>query len=466
MATAGNGVVAPGRAAPAVFARGGRLPLFRAVQARQASDVLGGKYRLVRPLGHGGMGAVWHAEHLTLSSPVALKLIEPSTARDQEGLQRFMREARTAAALRSPHVVQILDYGVDGETPYIAMELLEGESLAERLSRLGQLDPPATARIIQHIARAITRAHDANVIHRDLKPENVFIVRNDDEELIKVLDFGIAKSTTAAVGSATRTGALLGTPFYMSPEQAEAVKRLTPRTDIWSLGVVTFQCLLGRHPFTGESLGQLILAICSHPLPVPSELGSVPAGFDAWFARACARDPDERFESAREAAAAFTRLCGETSVASSAVLPRPAPSSDPHLAATTGQATNSELLQKPRAQRGLGRGAVVAAFVLVFVLWSVMRRSSEPPQEATPAAQPPSPGVVAGEPPPPLATGEAAASAPSAPATSGEPTPAAKPASPPLPGNAAVRTQTKQRPPSPSTPAKPKSASPGVDLGI
>ena len=150
------------------------------MQHWEAGRILGGKYRLVRQLGQGGMGSVWHAEHLTLSSPVALKLIEPGTAEDPAALQRFLREARTAAALRSPHVVQILDYGVDDDTPYIAMELLEGESLSERLRRLGQLSLAETARVIQHMARAIGRAHEAGIVHRDLKPENVFIVKNDD----------------------------------------------------------------------------------------------------------------------------------------------------------------------------------------------------------------------------------------------------------------------------------------------
>src|SRR6188508_1437799 len=129
------------------------------MRIREAGQVLGGKYRLVARLGGGGMGSVWRAEHLSLSSPVAIKLIEPATAREPDGLHRFLREARTAAALRSPHVVQIFDYGVDGDTPYIVMELLDGESLAERLNREGCLGVPEVARIVQHIARALGRAH-------------------------------------------------------------------------------------------------------------------------------------------------------------------------------------------------------------------------------------------------------------------------------------------------------------------
>jgi serine/threonine-protein kinase len=197
--------------------------------------VLGGKYRLVHRLGRGGMGAVWRAEHLTLNSPVAIKLIEPSTAQDAQALARFMREARTAAALRSPHVVQILDYGVEEEElPYIVMELLEGESLAERLARRGPLGLRETGRIIQHVARALARAHESGIVHRDLKPENVFIVKNDDEEVAKVLDFGIVKASPGALGppdgaSSTQTGTLLGTPYFMGPEQVGPARRSTSR---------------------------------------------------------------------------------------------------------------------------------------------------------------------------------------------------------------------------------------------
>jgi eukaryotic-like serine/threonine-protein kinase len=276
------------------------------MQPRESGQILGGKYRLTRPLDDGGMGSVWVAHHLTLNSPVALKLINPVVAADPLTIERFLREARTAALLRSPHVVQILDYGVDGDTPYIAMEMLEGESLAARLDRTGRASVRETARVIRHVARAIGRAHDAGIIHRDLKPENIFIVRNDDDELIKVLDFGIVKTNLSDLNlSRTRTGVLVGTPYYMSPEQAEGTKSVNFQTDIWALGVIAFQCLLGELPFRGDSIGRLILEICSHPMPVPSDVGPVPPGFDAWFARACARVVSQRFESAKRAADEF-----------------------------------------------------------------------------------------------------------------------------------------------------------------
>jgi hypothetical protein len=276
--------------------------------------ILDDKYRLIRPLEKGGMGSVWLAEHLSLASPVAIKLITADVAKTTERLQRFLREARAAAAARSPHVVQILDYGVHEGTPYIVMELLEGESLAERLQRRGHLGPSATEMIIRHVSRAMTRAHEAGIVHRDLKPANIFITHNEEEEIIKVFDFGIAKATEAlasgGLGKATRTGSFLGTPYYMSPEQLEGGRRSDHRTDIWALGVIAFECLLGRLPFNGQGIGGLVLSVCAHPPPVPSQLGVVPAGFDAWFARACARDLNERFSSAREAASSLRAVLG------------------------------------------------------------------------------------------------------------------------------------------------------------
>jgi serine/threonine-protein kinase len=266
--------------------------------------VLADKYRLESPLGEGGMGAVWRAEHLTLRSPVAVKLIDEKIVDNKEALNRFMREAQAAAALRSSHVVQILDYGVQDRTPYMVMELLEGENLAERLERVGRLSAAETLRVITHVGRAIGRAHEAGIVHRDLKPENIFIIRESDSEITKVLDFGIAKVEKSKFGlvsgMGTRSGSLIGTPFYMSPEQAEGDREVDWRTDLWAIGVIAFECLTGTRPFESQGLGNLLLQICSKPLPIPTEHGPVPAGFDAWFARALTRDPKGRFQSARE----------------------------------------------------------------------------------------------------------------------------------------------------------------------
>ena len=279
----------------------------------EPNQILDGRYRLIRVIGCGTFGTVWCAEHLALSSLVAVKVLE-AVSLVGEVQHRFMREARAAATLRSPHVVQILDCGMDGETPYIVMELLEGESLDHRLARLGRLSVAETERVIRHISRAVERAHEAGIIHRDLKPGNVFIQANDGDEVAKVLDFGIAKrenvSTDRAAGGLTPAGVLIGTPNYMSPEQVRGDPDLDSRTDIWSLGVIAYECLIGRAPFDGESITDVLSAIFDQNQPVPSKHGAVPDGFDEWFARACSPDPAQRFATAKQAAESLALVCG------------------------------------------------------------------------------------------------------------------------------------------------------------
>lgn len=278
--------------------------------------VLAGKYRLVSMLGHGGMGSVWRAERLGWQSLVAVKVMHAPGLQDPNALARFQRESHLAASLRSLHIVQVLDDGVDTATgtPFIVMELLDGETLAERLARLKKLKPPVVAQIISQIGRALGRAHDAGLIHRDLKPDNVLIVRNDDEEVVKVLDFGIAKwlASPTKHGPRTISGQMLGTPVYMSPEQFGSSAQIDHRADLWSLGVIACECMTGVRPFQGETLVSLALQVCSGDAPRPSSLAPVPDGFDAWFLRSVARDREQRFPTARIMAEELRGLCGHT----------------------------------------------------------------------------------------------------------------------------------------------------------
>jgi len=288
--------------------------------------LLASKYRLVREMARGNMGAIWRAEHVLLRLPVAVKFMHlaeegwgvPTPAERSESMKRFLSEARIAAAARGPHVVQVFDYGVDQGIPYLVMELLEGESLAERLRRVGRLSSDETSGVLLQVASALEGMHELGIVHRDLKPENIFLVEAD-VLLAKILDFGVARVSDQALLTTltpgTRTGDLIGTPNYMSPEQLQDRRSLDHRSDVWAVGVVAFECLLGRLPFVATHLAGMILAICSGPLPVPSLLGPVPRGFDAWFKRACARDPDRRFSSATQAASALHALCQPTSPA-------------------------------------------------------------------------------------------------------------------------------------------------------
>jgi len=260
------------------------------------------RFRLERELGRGGMGSVWLARHTGLDILCAIKFIDQQGRDSAELRARFEREARSAAQLKSPHVVQILDYGVWQEHPYIAMEYLEGEDLGARLDTAWVLTPEQTCQIIRQVAKALTKAHAAGIVHRDLKPENVFLVRDGDEEVAKVLDFGIAKSSSMAmVDTGTKTGSLLGTPYYMSPEQARGVKSIDHRSDLWSLAVIVYQCVTGQLPFESEGLGDVLAKIMYEPLPVPSDVKpDVPKAFDAWWKRGSSRKAEERFQSAKE----------------------------------------------------------------------------------------------------------------------------------------------------------------------
>ncbi len=283
--------------------------------------VLAKRYRLVEELGRGGMGSVWRAVDLELDAPAAVKLIEPELLQSSEAVARFKREAKAAAAIRSTHVVQTFGYGVDNGIPYIAMELLKGESLAQRLERVRKLSPADTAYILGQVARALGLAHKNGIVHRDMKPDNVFLVREDDAEVCKVLDFGIARHRGGlddSGGVKTKTGAVLGTPYYMSPEQATA-KTVDHLTDIWSYGVIATECITGKRPFESDSIGGLFSAICMEPIVAPSQLGPVPAGFDAWFAKAAARDKSARFQTIKEAVDKLELVCGRSSGRPSAV---------------------------------------------------------------------------------------------------------------------------------------------------
>jgi eukaryotic-like serine/threonine-protein kinase len=312
--------------------------------------VVADRYRLVAPLDEGGMGTVWRAEHQSLRSPLAVKLLNPSIANNPEMLERFLREAQSAAALRSTHVVQVFDYGVHDGMPFIAMELLHGQSLGSRLSQLGWLHPRELAWIFTHISRAIAKAHETGITHRDLKPDNIFLVRDGEVELAKVLDFGIAKvADTASVLSQssgnTQTGTVLGTPYYMSPEQARGNRMVDHRADIWAMGIIAFECITGRLPFLSTALGDLVIKICTQPTPLASTLAAVPTGFDQWFARACHKDPDHRFQSVKELNDALQGVLTEPA----------APSVD--LAAQHWKKPNGKMPADLGAYHGFGQGS-------------------------------------------------------------------------------------------------------------
>jgi serine/threonine-protein kinase len=283
--------------------------------------VLVGKYRVVREIGRGGMAAVYEAEQLSLGKKVAVKVLAAELAASTIVIERFFREARAAASVRSPYIVDVYDSGrLDDGRPFITMELLEGESLYDRMARVRIIDIETTIRCIVHTARGLVKAHSSGIVHRDLKPENIFLTKGEDgDDICKILDFGLAKfyapvnPEEKAQKRLTREGAVFGTPAYMSPEQVKGQGNVDHRADLWALGCMAYECLIGRPVWNmDQGVAMTFAAIATGPIPVPSQQrADLPAAFDEWFRRCLERDPNRRFQGAKELADAFVEAFGQ-----------------------------------------------------------------------------------------------------------------------------------------------------------
>jgi serine/threonine-protein kinase len=281
----------------------------------QVGQILLGKYRVVREIGRGGMAAVYEAEQLSLGKRVAMKILASEMSSSTIVIERFFREARAAASVKSPYIVDVYDSGrLDDGRPFIAMELLEGESLYDRMARVRVIDLDTTMRVVVHTARGLVKAHAAGIVHRDLKPENIFLTKGEDSQAIcKILDFGLAKfyapmnPAEKAQKRLTREGAVFGTPAYMSPEQVKGHGNVDHRADLWALGCMAYECLIGRPVWNmDQGVAMTFAAIATGPIPVPSQLRpDLPHTFDLWFSKCLERDPNARFQSAGDLADAF-----------------------------------------------------------------------------------------------------------------------------------------------------------------
>ena len=269
-----------------------------------------GNYNITAKLGEGGMGTVFLAEHPVIGSKIALKAIHPQFASDVEVVSRFVNEAKAVNRIGHDHIVDITDFGTtEAGDFYFMMEYLQGDSLSA-LIRRGGLFPPARAlNIAAQIAEALQASHDHGVIHRDLKPDNVFLIARDGTlDFVKILDFGVAKLTSPqdAVTHNTCAGSLIGTPYYMSPEQCEGKVEVDNRSDIYSLGVILFEMLTGMIPFGGKGFGEIIVKHLTVPPPsARSIVPGLPAALDALLFRALSKDPAQRFQSMAEFQAAL-----------------------------------------------------------------------------------------------------------------------------------------------------------------
>jgi serine/threonine-protein kinase len=449
-----------------------------------------GRYTIVRLLGQGAMGAVYEARHAGTNRRVALKVILDAGA-DPGHLARFHREARAVGGVESDHIAQVFDTGTDVESraPYIAMEYLEGEDLQNLLTRLGPLPVDLALRITYQACLGLAAAHGAGVVHRDIKPANIFLVRRPDgQRVVKLLDFGVAKvAPTEENHQLTRTGALMGSPLYMSPEQARGGGGVDARSDLWSLGITLFECLTGRRlNEDATGLGDLLISICTKPAPPTQSFAPwVPAEVGHAVDRALRIDPAERYPTANDFASTLAALLPHGSFITepmlvpldAAVLPGAAP--QPQLATsamvpptTLGTTGANAVPAAPHGSRtglALGAAAAVLALAAVGVFMAVGRSSPRPapaiadthaevaaPTATTTAAAVSStplvvaPAAASATPPAaPSDSASAATAASTAPAKPTVGTPAGKrPAATATPGTAAARpTPTPTRKP-------------------
>ncbi|MFL5349374.1 MAG: protein kinase domain-containing protein, partial [Hyalangium sp.] len=280
----------------------------------QEGKLIAGQFLLKRLIGMGGTGAVWEAHDVQLDRPVAIKLLSSLATESTSALQRFSNEARSLARFRSPHVVQIFSTGIEEGTPYLIMEMLEGESLSTRLGRTQRVPLKTCLLIAQGVAAALESAHGVGLIHRDITPGNIFFDTRGGSESVKVLDFGVAKfpqPRNEEPRHLTPTNLVLGTPSYLSPEQLLGSSAVGPSADLWSLAVVLFEALTGHLPFEADSAMAMFAKILQEKPLLPSQiLQELGTGLDAFFLRALAKAPAERFPSAHELAAAFTEAIG------------------------------------------------------------------------------------------------------------------------------------------------------------
>ena len=280
----------------------------------QAGARISPRIKLLEALREGAMGSVWVAEDDERGERVAVKFVSRELLRDETARKRFRREAKLATEMTSRHVPKHYGHGeTDEGTPYLIMELLEGETLADLLSRVGVLSIFEMLVVLEQVAEALDEAHEGGVVHRDIKPENIFLATVGDEAVVKVLDFGMAKRTGVSDPSVlTEAGHAVGTPNYMSPEQLRNDEDLDHRLDIWALGVVTYEALSGKLPFPSHTFAGLCVAICEgRSTPIREVDETLPASIDGWFARTLVVDAARRFATAREAVRAFKKIVSD-----------------------------------------------------------------------------------------------------------------------------------------------------------
>jgi serine/threonine protein kinase len=353
----------------------------------QTGDIIAGKYQVESVLGQGGMGVVVAARHLGLRQRVAIKCLLPEGLRMPGARERFLREARAAAAIQSEHVARVIDMGVlPNGAPFLVMEHLTGTDLGGLFRARGRLPIPEAVDILLQACAAIAEAHALGIVHRDLKPQNLFLAqRAGGAPVVKVLDFGLAMSAddSAQGGRLTTTSLVVGSPQYMSPEQIRSLKYVDARTDIWALGVILYQLLAGRRPFEGKSMAVVYESILTHtPPPLAMCRFGTPPELDALVMRCLEKDPARRVQSVAElvqglrpfasnrASSSDGQLVAAPS-AGSPVPPPPARAARETTSATTREPTTLQFKGRLGASRAR-KTAIIAVVSVIALLWAIV----------------------------------------------------------------------------------------------
>jgi len=456
------------------------LPARRADKAAETGALLDGRYRIVRLLGEGGMGAVYLASHVGLGRDVAIKFLHAELVSRDEVVGRFYREAQAAAAIRHKNIIEVFDVGVSPQgEPFLVMEYLEGESLAGLLKRAGPLNLGTACAVMEPVLQALQAAHRKGIIHRDLKPDNIFLAYQQGEPpVVKIIDFGISKFAQGEFDKwRTKTGSVMGTPAYMSPEQARGSAGLDHRTDIYSMGTILFEMLTGVLPFAGSNFAEYLSAmLIDDPRAPQSVCAGFPAEAEPLVRKALAKNPDQRFQNAAEMLEALTALPSFDARQERLTLLASTIEIRGFAAGDLGQAlsapgrladdkpVSSRLRGAATAVLGAGPwrwvilGVALAAGAAAAVLWS--SKTSRAPAPNAPITAQPAPIVPVAPPPAPSPPSPPAALPVSPPAPPSEPVPLPRAESAPASNEAAASEKKTKKRPRPATTDVPAAVEP------